>query len=248
MLGVGVRQQATAGPEWVEVVARVPLRHCDVVEAVQDPPDHRVVCHDMLPVRDGRVDVPIVEVADVDVHIRSVRVADRRVTGLDRVNGLEVRRLDIDRDVEVGTPKLVDPGADRMLLVKRLERPTGRDAGRRTAYRAQPPVCPIGRKRVSRRRRPLERRQRERPDVQTEPARVGDRRVGDPRVDPHRLVFGARRDDRVVQRPRVSPAGGRIPVHDEGRARCGADDEHFGADEDRCACAGARAGGHVHPA
>src|SRR4051812_41960349 len=69
VLGVPIWAQAAARPERVQIVGCIPLRYREVVEAAKHPPDYGSVRDHILAVGDGGVHVPVVEAADVHVHI-----------------------------------------------------------------------------------------------------------------------------------------------------------------------------------
>jgi hypothetical protein len=75
-----------------------------VGEAVENLADDRLIGDDVLTVRNRRVDMPVGEVPDVHVHIARTGIADRGVTRLDGIHGLEVPSLDVHCDVKVLRP------------------------------------------------------------------------------------------------------------------------------------------------
>jgi len=104
--------------------------------------EHRVVRANVLAFPDPKVHVPVDVVADLHPGSRVAVVEDVRVPGLDRVDLLTKRGHDVDPDVEAGEPALVQAGAQRVLLVKRLQRPAVDDSRRAATDRARAAVAP----------------------------------------------------------------------------------------------------------
>src|SRR5664280_2777950 len=155
-----------------------------MLDVANDRPIHRHI----LSAGHGRDDMVIGEPPDGHLVIPIAPGGSRtRVSRLNRIHRLEILSLNINGDMKVGWPKLVDARSDRVLLMKRPKWPARSPACCATG-RTRLPIRPIRRQVIARCWGMLHGRDRKWPDIESQPISVGYRRVGDPRVDVLSLI------------------------------------------------------------